>query len=170
MFFPLYGIKMITTERLHLRTFSLNDFDAVHEYASLPTFSRFEVWGPNTEQDTRSFIESAIAKSQVSPPYDFEFAVCLKESGLLIGGCSLRLASQKSAVASIGYAINPKYQNNGYATELGQALLNHGFGHLNLFVIWASCDTRNHASYKVMEKLGMQRVGMTEKAGLLTVN
>ena len=154
---------MITTERLHLRKFSPNDCKAVHEYASDPDFSKFEMWGPNTEKDTLSFIEHAISKSQESPQYDFEFAVCLNDSGHLIGGCSLRLAAQESVVASIGYAINPKYQNTGYATELGQTLLNYGFGHLNLSVIWASCDTRNHASYKVMEKLGMTRVGVIRK-------
>ena len=154
---------MIETERLFFRNYCQDDFDAVHEYASDPTFSRFQEWGPNTEQDTRSFIEKVISQSLVSPQMNFEFAVCLKDSNQLIGGCSICLEDQKITMASIGYAINPKYQNKGYATELGLALLDYGFSYLKLSVIWAGCDIRNHASYKVMEKLGMQRVGKIEK-------
>lgn len=45
---------MIKTERLLLRNYKESDFDRVHLYASLPDFSQFDVWGPNTEEDTRN--------------------------------------------------------------------------------------------------------------------
>jgi RimJ/RimL family protein N-acetyltransferase len=38
-------------------------------------------------------------------------------------------------------------------------LISFGFNQLKLDVIYATCDTRNAASYRVMEKLGMKRVG-----------
>lgn len=39
-----------------------------------------------------------------------------------------------------------------------EALINYGFEHFNRKVIYATCDTRNVASYRVLEKCGMQRV------------
>lgn len=95
--------------------------------------------------------------------YEFEFAVCLKENELLIGGCGIRRDSQESQVANLGYAINPDFQSMGYATEVTKRLIEFGFKELNLAVIYATCDTRNTASFKVMEKAGMKRVGFIEK-------
>lgn len=42
-------------------------------------------------------------------------------------------------------------------TEAVAAILKFGFSELNLHRIWATCDTRNVASARVMEKLGMRR-------------
>ena len=36
------------------------------------------------------------------------------------------------------------------------ALLHLAFSSLNLHRVWATCDVRNHASYRVMEKLGIR--------------
>ena len=41
--------KFLESERLYLRNFEEADFAAVHEYGSLPDFSQYELWGPNTE-------------------------------------------------------------------------------------------------------------------------
>jgi RimJ/RimL family protein N-acetyltransferase len=48
----------------------------------------------------------------------------------------------------------------GYATEMGGALLKFGFDELGLHRISARCDSENIASYKVMEKIGMRREGL----------
>ena len=153
----------LETERLFLRPYRPEDFERVHLYGSLPDFSQYDVWGPNTEKDTHKFIADSIAKSQKDPMYEFEFAVCLKENELLIGGCGIRRDSQESQVANLGYAINPDFQSKGYATEVTKRLIEFGFKELNLAVIYATCDTRNTASFKVMEKAGMKRVGFIEK-------
>lgn len=55
--------------------------------------------------------------------------------------------------------MNPEFQSMGYATEAAKALIKFGLDKLNLSVIYATCDTRNNASFRVMEKLGMKRVG-----------
>ena len=77
---------MIKTERLILRDYKPEDFKTIHVYGSDPDFSKYEIWGPNTEDDTRKFIADAIEKSQKNPRYEFEFAVCLKSSGKQFGG------------------------------------------------------------------------------------
>jgi RimJ/RimL family protein N-acetyltransferase len=59
----------------------------------------------------------------------------------------------------VGYAIHPDYQGRGFATEATLGLIDFGFLSLGLERIVAQCDTRNSASYRVMEKAGMTRVG-----------
>lgn len=147
-----------TTERLLLREYKAEDWERVHLYGSDPDFSKYELWGPNTLEDTHKFVADMIQQSVANPRYKFEFAVCLKDSGLLIGGCGIRRESESSQVANLGWAINPEFQNKGYATEAAKVLVEFGQCELNLSVIYATCDSRNASSYKVMEKLGMTRV------------
>ena len=77
----------------------------------------------------------------------------------MIGGCGIRRETELSSVANLGWAVNPDFQKKGYATEAAGALIKFGFETLNLSVIYATCDTRNTPSFRVMEKLGMKRVG-----------
>ena len=44
-------------------------------------------------------------------------------------------------------------------TEATRALVDFGFGRLALHRAWAACDVDNHASARVLEKLGMRREG-----------
>lgn len=150
---------MIETERLLLREYKTEDFETVHAYGSDPDFSKYEFWGPNSEEDTKNFIADTIAKSQKDPRYEFDFAVCLKSTGRQFGGCGVRRETELSQVANLGWAIAPEFQNQGYATEAAKAVIEFGFEKLGLSVIYATCDTRNIASYKVMEKVGMKKVG-----------
>lgn len=149
----------LTTERLILRPYHKDDWERVHIYGSNPDFSKYELWGPNTVEDTHKFISDMITQANSNPRYKFEFAVCLRENDLLIGGCGIRRETELSRVANLGWAINPEFQNQGYATEAAKALIEFGWKELNLALIYATCDTRNAPSFKVMEKLEMKRVG-----------
>jgi ribosomal-protein-alanine N-acetyltransferase len=149
----------LTTERLLLRDYKVEDWERVHIYGSDPDFSKYELWGPNTLEDTHKFLAEMVQQSETHPRYKFDIAVCLKESELLIGGCGIRRETELSQVANLGWGISPEFQGKGYATEAARALIEYGFKKLNLSIIYATCDTRNIPSYKVMEKLGMERVG-----------
>lgn len=150
----------LSTKRLLLRDYKSEDWERVHIYGSDPEFSQYELWGPNTLDDTHKFVNEMVEQSISNPRFKFDFAICLKDSGVLIGGCGIRRETELSQVANLGWAINPEFQNNGYATEAAKALIDFGLNTLKLSVIYATCDTRNLASFKVMEKLGMKQVGM----------
>lgn len=81
----------------------------------------------------------------------------------LIGTISLRIQDQINRGASIGYIITKAERHHGYATEAARAVIEAAFSKLRLHRIWADCDTRNVASYKVMEKIGMRREGLLRK-------
>jgi len=152
-------MKILETDRIILRPYQASDWERVHLYGSLPDFAQYDSWGPNSEEDTKNFIQDAINKKLKIPQFEFEYAVIEKKSNLLIGGCGIRRDGMNSSVANLGYAINPDFQGKGYATECTNLLLKFGFNELKLLVIYATCDTANVASFKVMEKCQMKKVG-----------
>ena len=59
--------------------------------------------------------------------------------------------------------MHPISQGKGYATEAANALLWYGFETLQAHRIIATCQPENPASYRVMEKIGMNREGHFRK-------
>jgi [ribosomal protein S5]-alanine N-acetyltransferase len=47
----------------------------------------------------------------------------------------------------------------GIATDVAKLLIDFGFKELNLHRIYATCDSRNIGSSKVLEKIGMIKEG-----------
>ena len=77
------------SERLILRPLRKDDFEAVHDWASLPDNVRFMDWGPNNEEDTLEFVLSAKA--------GYDFAVTLKSNGKVIGSCGIYPTKKETA-------------------------------------------------------------------------
>ncbi|GAA1946434.1 GNAT family N-acetyltransferase [Agromyces allii] len=57
----------------------------------------------------------------------------------------------------LGYLVDPAYAGRGFATDIAGALLDLAFHELGLHRVTAGCFADNHASWRVMEKLGMRR-------------
>jgi RimJ/RimL family protein N-acetyltransferase len=149
----------LETERLILREFQETDFEAVHEYGSDPEVVRYLEWGPNTEHDTRNYLQSQIAQQDQQARRVYGLALVLKTSGGLIGACGIHIARPEHKEAFIGYVLNKNYWNQGYITEAARRVVQFGFENLGLHRIYATCDPANVASARVMEKVGMKREG-----------
>lgn len=57
----------------------------------------------------------------------------------------------------IGYVVEPGSAGGGVATDLARGLLAAAFDHLGLRRVTAGCNADNHASVRVLEKIGMRR-------------
>ncbi len=151
----------IGTPRLVLRDFTARDLDEVHAYASLEEVTRHLIWGPNTLTQSRETIRGFLDDQKQKPRVNFDLAVILRDGKKprLIGGVGLKFADWERRTGDLGYALHPDYWNQGYAAEAAQALMEAGFRELGLQRIYATCDQRNKASARVMERLGMRREG-----------
>ena len=149
----------LTTERLILREIRKSDWKDVHEYAVDPDVYKFMPWGPNTIEDTKNYIQRAIDSRQEVPRTNFELAIILKSNQKQIGGCGITVSDAGNQQGWIGYCLNKNFWGQGYVTEASIKLLEFGFEQLNLHRIYATCDTKNIGSARVMEKIGMQREG-----------
>lgn len=85
-------------------------------------------------------------------------AVTDRDSGALVGAIGLTIARAHQR-AELGYWIAVPYWGRGYATEAARAMVDYAFAALDLARVDAHCLTRNVASARVMEKIGMQREG-----------
>jgi len=140
--------KTYETKRLIIRPFKESDFEAIHSYASHAENTYHMLFGPNNEEETRSFLKYAI------DTVPRELAIVLKQTGALIGGCGL---SVKEDCGELGWIFHRDYWRKGYGTEVARFLLAFGFDELGLRRIIASASAENHGSYRIMEKIGMRR-------------
>jgi RimJ/RimL family protein N-acetyltransferase len=150
---------VLQTERLVLRTFREEDWQAVHDYGSDPEAVRYMPWGPNTEQDTKTFIQRELAHQKEKPRVVHNFALIEQTSQRLIGACSISIRNNELREGEIGYILNRHFWNLGFMTEAAEMVVSFGFNELGLHRIYATCDPANTGSYRVMEKIGMQREG-----------
>jgi RimJ/RimL family protein N-acetyltransferase len=93
------------------------------------------------------------------------YAVVLRAGDLLIGVMGLVIRRGRES-GELGYWIGKPYWARGYATEAAAAVLDLAFGPLGLHRVEATHFTRNPASGRVMEKLGMRLEGVFRDAFL----
>ncbi|MDZ7816844.1 MAG: GNAT family protein [Planctomycetota bacterium] len=118
-------------------------------------------FGPNTPEQTRSFIENAMFSAEREPRSDYLLAIQLID-GDVIGTCGLNVHKEpvNAHKASIGYVLASQFWNRGYATESCNALCEFAFKGLQLHKVFSKVEPDNQASIKVLEKLGFRREGL----------
>lgn len=143
---------IIKTERLLLRPLELNDLETVHLYASNREITRYMMNLPNdTIDESKKFIEDAVTEWNKTSADFYEYAVILDD--YQIGGVCLYLTEDRKQ-GELGWILNPDFHGNGYASEAAKAITELA-EHLGLEAVFARCDSRNKASEKVMQRLGM---------------
>jgi len=76
----------------------------------------------------------------------------------LIGDLGFAGKPDESGSVELGYELLRLYRGQSYAFEAAQALVNWAFSHPDLKRIVAHCPIDNHASIRILEKLGMERL------------
>ncbi len=149
---------VLGSERLILRPFRLQDAPRVEELAGDRAIAdtTLNIPHPYPPGAAREWIKGH------APSYrkgeGVIYAVVLRPSGELIGAVGLGLELRFNR-AELGYWIGKPYWGQGYATEAAALLLDFGFRTLGLQRIMATHLTRNPASGRVMQKLGMTYEG-----------
>jgi [ribosomal protein S5]-alanine N-acetyltransferase len=149
----------LATERLFLRPFTLADAPAVQALAGAVEIASTTLHVPHPYED--GMAESWILTH--APGYEAgtqaTFAITERAGGLLVGAIGLVIEAAH-ARAELGYWIGVPFWGRGIATEASRALLELGFDRMGLHRIQATYITRNPASGRVMQKLGMQPEGV----------
>jgi ribosomal-protein-alanine N-acetyltransferase len=149
----------LETERLILRDFVKDDWQWVLEYQSDPLYLHYYEWTQRTPEAVQEFVGWFLDHQKQKPRIKFQLAVTLKSNNQLIGGCGIRMDQPNALQADIGYELDPKHWNHGYATEAAHAIVDFGFSTFGLHRVWSWCVADNVGSAHVLEKLGMRREG-----------
>jgi len=147
---------VLATERLLLREFVPGDWHTVLSYQLDPLYLRYYEWTERTPEDVQEFVQGFIWQQQACPRAKYQFAICSRASGLLIGNGGIRLVKPDDLQAEIGFELGPLHWGQGFATEAAQALIRFGFEDLHLHRIWARCVADNSRSANVLGKASMR--------------
>jgi [ribosomal protein S5]-alanine N-acetyltransferase len=149
----------LETERLILREFAPDDWPDLNAYTSDPLVVQYMSFGPTTAAQAQEYIQGCLTRAQEQPRRVYELVVVLRTEQRVIGNATLELDPRERRNANFAYLLHRRYWGQGYATETTRAFFNFGFGELKLHRLSDACDTRNLASARVMEKLGLRREG-----------
>ena len=153
------------TARLRLREFTPDDFADVHAYASDMETVQHMMFGPNTEAQTRDYLERQCPQERREVPrMHFNFAIQRKDTGRVIGGISLHLNWRRDD-AVFGAVLHRLESGHGYMTEAMRGALHIAFEDLGLHRVHAVCDVDNAAIIRIFEKCGMRREGRMVRRG-----
>ncbi|HYO50155.1 MAG TPA: GNAT family N-acetyltransferase [Chloroflexia bacterium] len=81
---------------------------------------------------------------------------------MIIGDIGFQEPPDANGTVEMGYSIVPSHRKRGYATEAGRAIIAWAFSRPEVGRVTANCLQDNHASIRVLEKLGMKRMGMED--------
>ena len=145
----------IRTARLVLTPLGPRFLDTVNEYALDAENTRYMIHLPNeSPRETLSFLQSVEAEWDREQPDAFEFAMLFQDRH--IGAANIHL---EEGAGELGWIVNKRYWGQGFATEAARALVDHFAAHHAITHFIAHCDAANLASWRIMEKLGMERTG-----------
>jgi ribosomal-protein-alanine N-acetyltransferase len=150
-------IPLLETNRLILRPYNLSDDATVEKLAnhSLIADTTLNIPHPYPKGAAAGWISSH--EDQAINNKSYTFAIVLRETEELLGSMTIRF--EKNNKAELAYWIGVPFWGKGYATEAARRLLQYGFEEKQLNKIFAAAFTRNPASSKVMEKIGMTYEG-----------
>ncbi|MGE7672343.1 GNAT family N-acetyltransferase [Lysinibacillus sp. NPDC094403] len=154
-------IPVLKTARLTLRPISLNDLEAMFNYASSENVARYVTWEPHKSlDDTKEFVELIL--NGYSQGKHLFWGIEYEQK--LIGTIDFVSINETHKFAEIGYVLSEAYWNKGITTEAAKKLIDFGFNELGLVRIQARCFEENIGSQKVMEKSGMLYEGILRKS------
>ena len=159
--------EYLKSERVIMQEIEEKDWVDVHKYASQQLVCQYQPWGPNSEEESEEFVKQVIVDAKKKPRSRFVFAIILRGNGNMIGAAELNIQDYSNKIGEIGYIINPDFWGMGYATEAAKLVIEFSFKNFNLHRIYATCDPRNVASSKVLEKIGMTKEGRIREDLLL---
>ena len=144
---------ILETKRLFLREMNMDDYDALYVVLADADIMRHYPYAFD-EKRVREWIKRNMDRYR-----DNGFglwAVCLKESGEMIGDCGLTPQNiDGEMLPEIGYHIRRDCQHKGYAKEAASAVLEWALRNTEYPSFYSYCKYTNEASYKTAESIGM---------------
>ena len=145
---------ILTTERLLLRQMGRDDFDALCAVLA--------------DADNMRHYPNAFDEARVLGWIDWNrenyrrhgfglWAVCLKDTGEVIGDCGLTLQSiDGETLPEIGYHIRRDRHRMGYAKEAAAAVRDWAFRHTGFPALYSCCKSTNEPSVRTARAVGMR--------------
>ena len=167
------GSKTIETDRLILRTQTMNEQKRLWEILMIPEVNKYFLTVPPKFREKlkdwdkqQKFYEDDMKHANDNNV--FRWSIFLKDTGECIGRLSCHEGYDKDEsinnpnIRGVGWIIDPKFQGHGYGTEAAKAMIDFMFLDCEIEQIITGAAICNPASWKIMEKLGFERQEKTK--------
>ena len=147
---------IIETERLLLREMTEDDFPALYKVLADSDIMKHYPYVFD-ENKVKNWILRNIERYRV---FGFGlWAVCLKETGEMIGDCGLTMQLINGQIKpEIGYHIRADKQRNGFAQEAAIAVRDWTFNHTPFNIVYSYMNHTNEPSAKTAVSYGCIQV------------
>lgn len=157
------GTKIIETERLILRRFTINDVEHVYNnWTSDSEVSKYMRW-----EHHKNIIETELKIKDWLNRYShnnfYQWAITYRSIDEPIGAIGLFVVNESDMCGDFGYSISRKFWGMGIATEALKAVLKFAFDNVGFNRIESYHSINNPASGKVMLKAGMKFEGLAKQ-------
>ena len=146
----------LETKRLIIRPVILEDRDEIFKYRCDKETNKYQGWIPETIDDVETFI-GKIAKQIDEPETWFQFVMIEKKTKEIIGDLGIHFSDNENKQVEIGCTLNRDFQNEGYATESVNRVIDYLFKDLKKHRITASIDPGNTSSIRLVERIGFRK-------------
>ncbi|MGN1182697.1 MAG: GNAT family N-acetyltransferase, partial [Faecalibacillus sp.] len=144
----------IETKRFILRKFCDQDIDDLHDILKDEIVNTYLPWFISKDkEDTKKFLFERIY-TEYQKEVSYFYAIEFKKTHRVIGYIDVTDIDIEEKCGDLGYGIHRDYWKQGIASETAQALI-HQLKSDGFHFVYATCDQKNIASGKVMQKCGM---------------
>ena len=150
----------LRTERLVIRPYREADAPPLHEVFGSPEVMKWTPSAPSKDvAETAQRLARTMAFTARQPPGLGLWALELRDSAEFLGQVGLFPVEGKGPDVEVAYELSPRVWGHGYATEAARALVDYGFGEMDLRRIVALILPDNARSRNVASKCGMTLQG-----------
>ena len=152
-------MKELESERLILRSWTLEDLDDFYEYAKNDNVGPNAGWKPHeSKEESEKILKSFIKNNEV-------WAIEYKENKKVIGSIGLHKDEMRMGIKAkmLGYVLSKDYWGKGLMTEAAKEVIKYGFEKEELDLISVRHFRFNDRSKRVIEKCGFKYEGTLRK-------
>jgi len=147
----------LKTKNFIIRPFAKKDLILFTKYRSNKNVEKYQGWSNFTYEDAVEFFDGMDYALFGTVGCWFQLAIASFETDELLGDIAVHFIDDEQI--EIGFTVSPDYQNQGVATEAVTFFLEYVFKQLKRHRVIAITDTRNIASFQLLEKLGFRKEG-----------
>ena len=146
--------KILTTERLILREYTLDDTQFVIQLLNTEGWLAF-IGDKNvrTEEEAKIYLLNGPIKSYAENGYGLSL-VATKDGLTPIGMCGL-IKRDNLDCPDIGFAFLPEFMGKGYAFEIADAIITYAKDTLKLPRVYGITMPENEHSKRLLQKIGL---------------
>ncbi len=153
----------LLTPRLRLRRHRPGDEDHIAALNAFPEVMRYISGGaglPVGSPESRDAVDRFVERMRDDNPIGI-WAVEWRENGTFLGLVFL-IELPKSDKIEVGYRYRPDCWGRGVATEAAERMVRYGFEEVGLDEICGVTHPDNHASQRVLRKIGLSHHGKAD--------